>query len=105
MVTLRVFPRRTNLTPDDKYAIVGEPVDNLPEFDKVNISVTFSYDVDEGYRLCRLYKKEFSKPVKIGGPAIGTVGGEFRAGRYLKKGAVITSRGGGFKGAGADLRL
>jgi hypothetical protein len=27
----RVFPRRTNATPDDEYAFVGDPPAKLPE--------------------------------------------------------------------------
>ena len=45
-ITLRVFPRRTNATPDDPLAYVGEP--NFPQqlgnVIEVNISVTFTWD-------------------------------------------------------------
>jgi hypothetical protein len=31
MTLARVFPRRTNATPEDKYAFVGAPSEELPE--------------------------------------------------------------------------
>jgi hypothetical protein len=57
----------------------------------VHISVAFTWDIPLAEKLA----KEWGAvaPVKIGGPAIGTVGGEFEPGRYLKRGYVITSRG------------
>jgi hypothetical protein len=87
---VRVFPRRTRATPDDKLAYVGEP-DMFVEADEVHISVTFTYDFPEAERL----EKEWRHvaPVKIGGPATGEPGGYFEPGRYIKKGYVITSRG------------
>lgn len=92
MKIARVFPRKTNATPNDIMAFVGDPPGLfMPEIDKVNISVTFSYDLQEAERL----KKEWEKyaPVEIGGPGTGTKGEAFTPGMYLKKGYVITSRG------------
>jgi len=89
----RVFPRRTNATPDDQYAFVGEPPFIVPEeITEVHISVTFSWDIAEGDRLKRSWEKT-GKKVKIGGPALGSRGEEFVPGKYLKPGYVITSRG------------
>jgi hypothetical protein len=87
---IRVFPRRTSATPTDEDAYVGEPT-LFAEADRINISVTFTYDLSEAERLAKLWKQ--IAPVEIGGPATGTRGGDFVPGTYLKKGYVITSRG------------
>ena len=90
---LRVFPRRTNATPDDDLAHIGGPdlFTAQKEPDRVHISVTFSWDMEEAERLY----KEWSviAPTEIGGPATGQRGEDFTPGMYLKKGYVITSRG------------
>ncbi|MCL2480158.1 MAG: hypothetical protein FWF38_00450 [Spirochaetaceae bacterium] len=89
----RVFPRRTKSTPVDDLAFIGSPdlfSGNL-EIDKIHISVVFTWDIPEAEQLY----KEWSQiaPTEIGGVAIGTKGGDFVPGMYLKKGYVITSRG------------
>ncbi len=89
---IRVFPRRTNATPDDQYAYVGYPLPFLfQEADAVKISVTFSWDLPEAERLAREWR--VVAPVEIGGPATGMESGQFEPGKYLKTGYVITSRG------------
>jgi hypothetical protein len=90
MRIVRVFPRRTNATPDDELAFIGNP-DMFVEADEVHISVTFTWDLKEAERL----EKEWRHvaPVKIGGVATGQKGEKFTPGMYLKKGYVITSRG------------
>jgi hypothetical protein len=90
----RVFPRRTNATPDDEYAFVGDPPLScfIPDdIDEVHISVAFGWDLQEAERLARAWRGV--APVKIGGPATGQRGEEFVPGRYLRQGYVITSRG------------
>lgn len=95
---IRVFPRRTNATPDDELAFTKAPTKadlNALAFrviDEVHISVTFTYDIP---KVEDLYKKwsVLGLPVKIGGPALGMAGGEFTPGLYLKHGYTITSRG------------
>lgn len=95
----RVFPRRTSMTPTDEYAFVGDPPLFLPEdITEVHVSVTFTWDIPEGRRLKRAWEVRMKQegidaPVKIGGPALGDVRGEFVPGRYLKEGVTITSRG------------
>jgi hypothetical protein len=93
MKIIRVFPRRTNATPDDGLVRIGSPglFDETDAPDKVHISVSFSWDLPEAERL----QKEWSRlaPVEIGGPATGAAGGDFTPGMYLKNGYVITSRG------------
>ena len=88
----RVFPRRTNATPEEEYAFVGLPPAKLPEnITEIHISVSFSYDLNEAERLHEAWSK--IAPSFIGGPATGQRGEEFIPGKYLKKGYVITSRG------------
>lgn len=90
----RVFPRRTNATPDDELAFVDCPPPTmiLPDIDEVHISVTFSWDLKRAEELAVQWSA-LGVPVKMGGPAFGERSGEFIPGLYLKKGYVITSRG------------
>ena len=91
----RVFARRTKATPDDDCAFDNRYVPGLfDEFDKVHISVAFTWDCAEAERLASLWAPVCgSNNVTIGGPAYGDPGGEFVPGMYLKKGYTITSRG------------
>jgi len=92
---LRVFPSRNKATPDDNLTWIGDPpmtLDLFPPFDEVHISVTFTWDIQEGRRLFRAWSDR-ADDVQIGGAALGDSGGEFVPGRYLKPGYVITSRG------------
>lgn len=94
MKIARVFPRRTNATPDDDLVFIHcpPPMLALPEIDEVHISVAFSWDLDSAYWLADQWKT-VGVPIKIGGPAFNVPGGDFVPGMYLKKGYVITSRG------------
>ena len=87
----RVFPRRTKATPIDPLAFVGPPDLFPPDVDRVEISVTFTWDLPEAERLAEAWEKV--APVSIGGPATGQAGGDFLPGRYLRPGYTITSRG------------
>ncbi len=93
---LRVFPRRTSMTPVDALAFVGEPPLFRPEgaaVDEVHVSVTFTWDVETGRRLRDAWA-QYYPIVKIDGPAIDTgPPGEFTVGLYVKSGVTITSRG------------
>jgi hypothetical protein len=91
MKTVRVFPRRTRATPDDELVRIGEPGLFDTDIDRVDISVTFSWDIPEAERIAKLWGER--APTTIGGPAVGTLGGEFIPGRYLRHGYTITSRG------------
>jgi len=88
----RVFPRRTNATPDDELTFTSLPPRVLPEISEVNISVTFSFDINKAEQLAEAWSKT-GLPVKLGGPALSDKGGPFEPGKYLRKGYVITSRG------------
>lgn len=88
----RVFPRKTNATPDDALAFFYAPPAELPDIDEVHISVAFTYDLPKAEQLAESWLKT-GLPVKMGGPALYQAGGDFTPGRYLKEGYVITSRG------------
>lgn len=94
---IRVFPRRTNLTPNDDLVFIGLPrFDNLmvnPEEYQVHISVTFSWDVKDAYDLYPAWRQYFNE-VLIGGPAVDkTPPGMSFPDRYVRKGVIFTSRG------------
>lgn len=92
MSVLRVFPRRTKATPQDEYAVIGDPGLFVPEdITEIHISVAFTWDMPEAERLADAWSRYGS--VKLGGPAFNHPGGEFIPGLYLKDGYVITSRG------------
>ena len=86
----RVFPRKTNASPDDDLAFFGPPPNEL-EVDEVHISVTYTDDINIAGELYSQWERVAS--TKIGGPALGDPGGIFVPGMYLKQGYVITSRG------------
>jgi hypothetical protein len=93
MRILRVFPRRTSYTPTDELAVIGLPGLWRPDADEVHVSVTFSWDVPEGYKLLSAWS-QFYPVVKIGGPALETrAQSSFTPGMYVKKGITFTSRG------------
>ncbi len=90
---IRVFPRRTAQTPGDDLAFVGDPPMFRPSEDlPVRVSVTFTWDREEGIRLGNAWRAHYSD-VLVGGPAFDDRGGEFVPGQFLKEGMVITSRG------------
>lgn len=91
MRIIRVFPRRTNATPDDALAIVNRTPGFFDEADEVHVSVAFTYDLPKAEWLAKQWS--VVAPVKIGGPATGMRGDGFTPGMYIKPGYVITSRG------------
>ena len=88
---IRIFPRKTNATPDDENVRIGEVPGFFDVADEVHISVSFTWDIPVAEKLARQW--EAVAPVKLGGPAYNEIGGNFVPGMYLKKGYVITSRG------------
>ena len=91
MKTIRVFPRKTKATPDDELARFDSP-SLFDEADKIDISVTFTWDIPKAEQLYNEWKK-VSSNIHIGGPAYNDRGGEFIPGEYIKLGYVMTSRG------------
>lgn len=90
MKQIRVFPRKTNATPDDENVRFGTPT-LFDEADEIHVSVAFDWDKERGERLAEAWR--VVGKVSIGGPAYNPAGGEFEPGMYLKRGHVITSRG------------
>ncbi len=89
---IRVFPNRNKWTPTDELAFIGDPPMFRPTEQPVRVSVTFTWDIQEGKRLFRAWSKYYSD-VNLGGPAFGDPGGTFVPGRYIKEGVTFTSRG------------
>ena len=92
MRIIRVFPRRTNATPDDELVFTTPPPKVLPDADEVHVSTAFTYDLDTAYKLAESWMKT-GLPIKMGGPAFNIPGGNFTPGMYLRRGYIITSRG------------
>ena len=92
MRILRVFPKRTSMTPKDSYAFVGDPPLWRPPADEVHVSVTFSWDIKEAHRLAEAWAEHYPV-VRLGGPALGSPPGEFTLGLYVKSGVTFTTRG------------
>lgn len=88
----RVFPRRTVATPNDDLSFTSPPPKNLTDIDEVHVSVTFTYDLQKAEQLAKAWQC-LGVPVKIGGPAVGSISGNFIPGMYIKHGYVFTSRG------------
>jgi len=88
---LRIFPRRTNATPDDADVLINTTPSLFDESDEVHISVAFTWDMKRAEWLANQWK--YVAPVKLGGPAFNNPGDEYIPGMYMKKGYVITSRG------------
>lgn len=91
MKIIRVFPSRTNATPDDDLVRINVQPGFFDEADAVHVSVTFSWDMRKAESLARNWERV--APVTIGGPATGQRSDEFVPGRYIREGYVITSRG------------
>ena len=92
MRLLRVFPRKTKLTPVDDMAFIGDPQLERPYADEVHVSCTFTWDIPEAKRLQAAWS-QYYPIVKIGGAAFDDPCNEFIAGRYVRKGVTFTSRG------------
>ena len=68
MPVLRVFPRKTNATPEDDYVAIGSPGLFVPDdISEIHISVTFTWDLQEAERLNKAWS--LYSNVKIGGQA------------------------------------
>lgn len=91
MQIIRVFPRKTNATPDDENVRFSEP-GLFDEADEIHVSVTWTWDKQRGEELANQWRSVTGR-VFIGGPAYDDPGGEFEPGMYVKNGYVMTSRG------------
>ena len=92
MKLIRIFPRRTTMTPVDENVRINALPELFDEADEVHVSCLFSWDKCRAEQLADAWDKAgFS--VKLGGVAYGSPSGDFEVGKYVRKGAVITSRG------------
>jgi hypothetical protein len=91
---IRVFPARTEWTPKDELAFIGEPPFWRPGTvdTPVMVSVTFTWQRRRAEQIADSWRMYYSN-VRVGGPAYQDRGGEFVPGRFLKRGCTITSRG------------
>jgi len=92
MKVIRVFPKRTSLTPDDPLCFVGAPSLFCPQADEVHVSVTFTWDIAEGQRLTGAWGNYY-EVVRLGGPALGSPCNGFEPGQYIRRGVTFTTRG------------
>jgi hypothetical protein len=94
MTIVRVFPRKTSMTPTDPLAFVGDPPLGLwrPEADEVHISVAFTWDIPEAKRLRDAWANYYDT-VRIGGPALDSHPNGFTPGKYVRPGVTFTTRG------------
>jgi hypothetical protein len=80
------------MTPSDDIVFIGDPPLWRPSADEVHVSVTFTWDIQEGQRLQSAWS-QYYPIVKIGGPAFGKSNGHFIPGMYIKHGVTFTTRG------------
>jgi len=100
MRVARIFPSKTKFSPSDPDAYFKHPQLNTPHYDFALISVAFTWDIPKAEELAIQWRKH-AEVVKIGGPAItGESRESFKAGKFLKSGVTITSRGCGKVGWG-----
>lgn len=92
MKIIRVFPTKTSMTPIDDDVRINKTPELFDEADEVHISCLFSWDKQRAEQLAEEWSRaKFN--VKLGGVAFSSPSEEFVVGRYVKQGAVITSRG------------
>lgn len=91
MKTIRIFPRKTNATPIDENVVINRAPGFFDEADEIKISVSFTWDIPVAEKLYSQWRHVAK--CEIGGPAFGSLSGEFTPGMFLKNGYVITSRG------------
>lgn len=89
---IRVFVRRTSMTPNDDMAFIGDPPLIRPEAKEVHISVVFTWDLPKAYRLQQAWS-QYYPIVKIGGVPLTKDIGSSEPGMYVKPNVIFTSRG------------
>jgi hypothetical protein len=90
MKIARVFPTKTRLSPIDSLAYFDVP-GMFDEADEVHVSTLFTWDKGRAEYLAEQWRHV--APVTFGGPAYNQPGATFVPGKYVREGAVITSRG------------
>ena len=92
---IRVFPDRNSYTPEDEYAIYGNPPLDIfiPEHKEIHISCTFTWDKKRCEDLAYQWEGRTNKPVKLGGVAYQSESKNFVQGMYIKPNIIFTTRG------------
>jgi hypothetical protein len=90
MKIARVFPTKTRLSPIDSLAYFDVP-GMFDEADEVHVSTLFTWDKGRAEYLAGQWRHV--APVTFGGPVYNQPGATFVPGKYVREGAVITSRG------------
>lgn len=76
----------------DENAFFGPPDLFTPRYDKIRISVAFTWDIPRAVELANAWRS--LGEIQIGGPAVdGESEEEFTPGLYLAPGKIVTSRG------------
>lgn len=70
---IRLFPRRTNATPDDQDVRIATTPALWDEADEIHISVAFTWDI--AWAEWAAIQWKHVAPVKLGGPAFNEPGG------------------------------
>jgi len=91
MKIIRVFPKRTAMTPTDDYAFVGDPPLIRPQADEVHVDCTFTWDKPKAERLAKAWGQYYE--VKLGGCAYDDPCNGFTPEMYVHRGVIFTSRG------------
>jgi hypothetical protein len=91
---IRVFPRRTSLTPTDDMVFIGEPpLEGFrPPANEVHVSCCFTWDKPKAEYLQKAWG-QYYPVVKLGGPAFDSPINGFTPGQYVRTGVTFTSRG------------
>lgn len=87
---IRVFPRKTRMTPRDAYAFVGYPPLFRPEAGEVHVSCSFTWRLPIANDLVEAWR-QYYPVVKLGGMSCDD--GVFIPGMYVRQGITFTSRG------------
>jgi len=92
---IRVFSQRTSYTPADDYTFIGLPPmpGFIPDHREVHISCVFTWDRAKCEELAFQWEGQTKRPVKIGGPAYGSLADEHIPGLYIKPNIIFTTRG------------
>ncbi len=90
---IRVFPERNSYTPEDDMCFFDKPGLFIPDHSEVHVCCVFTWDIDRCRELQFQWQGATTKPVLLGGPALGEAGGDFIPGMYIRKGITFTSRG------------
>lgn len=92
MKIIRIFPRRTTMTPDDEDVRINALPELFDEADEVHVSCLFSWDKPRAEQLAEAWDRAGFN-VRLGGVAYSSPSEDFEVGKYVRRGAVITSRG------------